>query len=132
MPESAQGKQVRCPSCQFVFTAPAEEGPPPRPEPEESTEPYRFRDAAEEEERPPRRRSFYEDDDEAEDDYDDERPRGRPSGAAAIWLVVAGIYGWVLEPATAPEAGHDDHHDDGPEPTDGDDAAEPEEAALVD
>jgi cytochrome c oxidase subunit 1 len=48
-------------------------------------------------------------------------------------LIVAGIYGWVLEPATAPEAGHDDHHDDGPEPTDGDDAAvEPEEAALVD
>ena len=47
-------------------------------------------------------------------------------------LVVAGIYGWILEPATAPGAAHDDHHDDGPEPTDGGDSAEPEEAALVD
>jgi cytochrome c oxidase subunit 1 len=45
-------------------------------------------------------------------------------------LVVAGIYGWVLEPSTAPEAHHgpDDH----PAPTDDGDAATPEEAALVD
>ncbi|HYI61995.1 MAG TPA: cytochrome c oxidase subunit I [Acidimicrobiales bacterium] len=50
-------------------------------------------------------------------------------------LVVAAIYGWVLEPSTAPEAhrGSDDHDpDDHPAPTDDGAAATPEEAALVD
>jgi cytochrome c oxidase subunit 1 len=47
-------------------------------------------------------------------------------------LVVTAIYGWVLEPATAPEAEHG-HGPDATPPTDeGGDAAEPEEAALVD
>jgi len=57
-------------------------------------------------------------------------------------LVVAALYGWVMEPSTDPAAGHD--HDDHPEPTDpsGDaaeaptdasgEAAPTEEAALVD
>ncbi|CAB4548075.1 unannotated protein [freshwater metagenome] len=39
-----------------------------------------------------------------------------------VILIVAGIYGWVMEPATDPDAshGHDDHHGDPDEP----DAAE--------
>ena len=48
-------------------------------------------------------------------------------------LIIAGLYGWILEPATAPSAGHgpDDHPP--AEPTDeGGSAAQPEEAALVD
>ncbi|WCO67183.1 cytochrome c oxidase subunit I [Iamia majanohamensis] len=48
-------------------------------------------------------------------------------------LILAGIYGWVLEPATDPGEDHgpDDHAPE--EPTDeGGTAAEPEEAALVD
>ncbi|CAN5677797.1 cytochrome c oxidase subunit I [soil metagenome] len=47
-------------------------------------------------------------------------------------LIITGIYGWILEPSTAPggDHGHDDHAG---EPTDeGGTAAEPEEAALVD
>ncbi len=50
--------------------------------------------------------------------------------------IVGGIYGWVMEPATDPGAGHDDpegDHDGGPgDDTSGDVAAEHEEAALVD
>ena len=46
--------------------------------------------------------------------------------------IVAGIYGWVMEPATEPGADHGEH--DEPHPTDasGDAAATTEEAALVD
>ncbi len=49
-------------------------------------------------------------------------------------LVITGIYGWVLEPSTAPEADHH-HGDDTPPDAPADesgDAAAPEEAALVD
>ncbi len=48
-------------------------------------------------------------------------------------LILAGIYGWILEPASEPHAEHGpDDHTAG-EPTDeGGDAAQPEEAALVD
>ena len=52
--------------------------------------------------------------------------------------VVAGIYGWVLEPSVDDEAGHDDHHepDDGPRPATPTRRRAPpsadEEAALVD
>ncbi len=51
------------------------------------------------------------------------------------FMVVASIYGWVMEPADDPEAGTDDHHEppsgeapEGAEPVEG----EHEEAALVD
>ena len=47
--------------------------------------------------------------------------------------VVAAIYGWVMEPATDPDAGHDDHpaDHDGPSDASGE-AVATEEAALVD
>jgi cytochrome c oxidase subunit 1 len=46
-------------------------------------------------------------------------------------FVVAGIYGWVMEPSTDPNAGHahDDDHTDAPS---GDEAAEPEAADATD
>ena len=46
-------------------------------------------------------------------------------------FVVAGIYGWVMEPSTDPNAGHahDDDHTDDPS---GDEAAEPEAADATD
>ena len=49
--------------------------------------------------------------------------------------IVAGIYGWVMEPATDPDAGHADHGTDHEAPADdssGEPAATTEEAALVD
>ena len=47
-------------------------------------------------------------------------------------LVASALWGWVMEPSSEPEAGHHDEPHD-PEPTeDSGDAAEPEEAALVD
>ncbi len=51
-----------------------------------------------------------------------------------VILIVAGIYGWVMEPATDPDGGHghDDHHDEPDEP-DATELAAPEtaEAELV-
>ncbi len=48
-------------------------------------------------------------------------------------LILAGIYGWILEPSTDPGDHHGPEHHDPGEPTDeGGTAAEPEEAALVD
>ena len=48
--------------------------------------------------------------------------------------VVGAIYGWVMEPSVDDEAGHDDHHDDHPGPSEPEDASvdAPEEAAVVD
>jgi cytochrome c oxidase subunit 1 len=50
--------------------------------------------------------------------------------------VVAGIYGWVMEPSVDDEGGHDDHHEPDHGPEAGTEAAEPagseEEASLVD
>ncbi|MBX3285479.1 MAG: cytochrome c oxidase subunit I [Actinobacteria bacterium] len=47
--------------------------------------------------------------------------------------VVAAIYGWIMEPATDPDAGHDDHPADHDEPSDASgEAVATEEAALVD
>jgi cytochrome c oxidase subunit 1 len=48
-------------------------------------------------------------------------------------VVVAAIYGWIMEPATDPDAGHDDHPADHDEPSDASgEAVATEEAALVD
>ncbi|CAN5805772.1 cytochrome c oxidase subunit I [soil metagenome] len=50
-------------------------------------------------------------------------------------LVVAGIYGWIMEPATEPDAGHHEPDDDrgtGPGDDTSGDAAADQEAALVD
>jgi len=50
--------------------------------------------------------------------------------------VIAGIYGWVMEPSVDDEGGHDDHHEPDHGPEAGTEAAEPagseEEASLVD
>jgi hypothetical protein len=50
-------------------------------------------------------------------------------------FVVAGLYGWVMEPSVDDEAPHDHHDEPEPEP-EGDDAAEAaadeEQEALVD
>ena len=47
--------------------------------------------------------------------------------------IVAGIYGWVMEPSTEPDTdhGHDDHTPDQPTDSSGD-VVVTEEAALVD
>jgi cytochrome c oxidase subunit 1 len=48
-------------------------------------------------------------------------------------LVVAAIYGWIMEPSTDPDAGHEDHPADHDEPSDASgEAVATEEAALVD
>ncbi|MFN8017533.1 MAG: cytochrome c oxidase subunit I [Acidimicrobiales bacterium] len=66
-----------------------------------------------------------------------------------LWMAVFGflivaiaIYGWIMEPSTDPEAGHDDHHEPEGDPSgeaaesegadEGGEAAETEEVALVD
>jgi len=57
--------------------------------------------------------------------------------AVGLIVVIGSIYGWILEPATDPEAGHGaDHSDDGVEPDDDTDADaigtdSPEEAPVV-
>ena len=51
-----------------------------------------------------------------------------------VILIVAGIYGWVMEPATDPDAGHghDDHHGEPDEPDSAEIAApESVESELV-
>ncbi len=50
-------------------------------------------------------------------------------------IVITGIYGWVMEPADDPEAGHgheDDHPSDSDDSSAAAEVAAPEEAALVD
>ena len=48
-----------------------------------------------------------------------------------VTLIVAGIYGWIMEPSTEP-GGHDEHDDPHPSDASGDAVATTEEAALVD
>jgi hypothetical protein len=112
VPETLQGKSVKCPGCQAVFTATfgagedAEEEEIPTakrraPEPEEEDE---------EEARPrKKRREVADEDDDDDDDEEERRPRrrrGRPSrgvalgmvGGPGVALMVVGILGLVCMP----------------------------------
>ncbi len=49
-----------------------------------------------------------------------------------VICIIAGMYGWIMEPSTEPGGEHDDHHEPHPTDASGDAAATTEEAALVD
>src|SRR5438445_1284552 len=92
LPESMLGQQVRCPICNHVFPAAEQTAPPPAAvQPNASPSAPRFdREEPPARPRPPVRPGAYEEYGEAS--YSGRgRPAARARGAAAVWMLLAGI-----------------------------------------